>query len=288
MKMQIDAKTKIFAVIGDPIEHSISPQMHNAVFEKLGMNCAYVAFDVGAEDLGDAITCFKALGFGGVNVTIPHKLTCMEHLDGLSKDAEVIGAVNTLEFKGDKIIGHNTDGIGALNALKEGGAGPLGKHVVLLGSGGAARATAVTLALRGGMKSLTILGVVKEELETLVEDIARNTDIDVKGLMMTDGTLASTIKEADILIHGTPVGMFPKVSDTLVPQDLLRPDLSVMDIVYNPRRTRLLSEAEAAGCNTIEGIGMFVGQGAEAERIWLGIDPPVELMRATVLEVLLR
>jgi shikimate dehydrogenase len=280
--MEIDAKTKMFAVIGDPIEHSISPQMHNAVFERLGLNCAYGAFNVKPEDIGDAVRGFRALGFGGVNVTIPHKVSCMEHLDGLSEEARIIGAVNTLEFTEGKVIGHNTDGIGALNALKEGGADPEGKMVVLLGSGGAGRAIAVTLALRGNIKALTILGVVEDELERLLDDIVKNTGAEVEGAMMTDGTKAEAISEADILIHATPVGMHPKVDETLVTSDLLRPDMSVMDIVYNPRRTRLLKEAEKAGCSTIEGLGMFVGQGAEAERIWLGINPPVDLMREVV------
>jgi len=280
--MEIDAKTKLFAVIGDPIEHSISPQMHNAVFQELELNCAYGAFNVKDRNLGDAVRGFKALGFGGVNVTIPHKVTCMEYLDGLSEEARVIGAVNTLEFKDGRIIGHNTDGIGALNALKEGGADPEDKRVVLLGSGGAARAISVTLALRGGIRSLTILGVVEEELANLVDDITKNTDTKAKGLTVTDETKAEAMKEADVLIHATPVGMHPRVEETLVTSDLLRPDISVMDIVYNPRQTRLLKEAEKAGCNTIEGLGMFVGQGAEAERIWLGIEPPVELMREVV------
>lgn len=286
MKMEINAKTKMFAVIGDPIEHSISPEMHNAVFDKLGMNCTYVAFNVMSEDLGDAIKGFKAMGFGGVNVTIPHKLAVMDSIDDLSEEARIIGAVNTLEFKDNKIIGHNTDGIGALSALMEGGADPKGKRVVLLGSGGAARAIAVTIAVRGEIESLTILGVVEDELKKLVDDITKATSANVKGQMMTDETKAEAIKEADILIHATPIGMHPKVDDTLVPSDLFMSEIAVMDIVYNPQRTRLLKEAEKAGCNTIEGIGMFVGQGAEAERIWLGIDPPVDIMRRVVLESL--
>ena len=176
--MNIDAKTKIFCVIGDPIEHSLSPAMHNAVFEKLDLNCCYTAFRIKPENLGNAIKGMQAMEIGGINVTIPHKVSVMDFLDELSEEARIIGAVNTIEM-GEKLKGYNTDGLGAFMALKNGGADPKGKHVLLLGSGGAARAIAVTLALKGEISTLTILGVVKEELEKLAEDISKNTQIKI-------------------------------------------------------------------------------------------------------------
>lgn len=281
----INAKTKLFCVIGDPIEHSMSPAMHNTVFEEMGLNCAYTAFKVEKEFLGDAIKGMKALGIQGVNVTIPHKVSVMDYLDDLSDEARIIGAVNTVKIQ-DKLKGFNTDGIGALRALKNGGADPAGKDILILGSGGAARAIAVTLALQGGISSLTILGVIEEELKRLVEDVSKGTKIKAVGKLMDDRILKEEVQKTDLLIHCTPVGMHPNVDQSIVPLQLLRRDLKVMDIVYNPRETKLIKDAKEAGALTIEGINMFVNQGAESLRIWLGIDAPLELMKDVVLQEL--
>ncbi|MDI6654268.1 MAG: shikimate dehydrogenase [Candidatus Hydrothermarchaeota archaeon] len=281
----MDARTIFFCVIGDPIEHSLSPAMHNAVFKKLGLNCTYAAFRVAPENLGSAIKGMGAMNFGGANVTIPHKVNVIDFLDKLSEEARIIGAVNTIKF-GEKLTGYNTDGYGALRALRSSSADPNGKNILILGSGGAARAIAITLALKGEIASLTILGVVKEELRKLVDDINKGTKIRAAGKMMTDETKKEEIAKADILIHCTPVGMHPKTNETLVTRDVLRKGLVVMDIVYNPLETKLLREAKKAGAKTVGGIEMFVNQGAESERIWLGIDAPVELMRRAVLKEL--
>ncbi len=284
--MNIDAKTKIFCVIGDPIEHSLSPVMHNAVFEKLDLNCCFTAFRIKPENLGNAIKGMQAMEIGGINVTIPHKVSVMDFLDELSEEARIIGAVNTIEM-GEKLKGYNTDGLGAFMALKNGGADPKGKHVLLLGSGGAARAIAVTLALKGEISALTILGVVKEELEKLAEDISKNTQINAAGELLNDSTLGDALSNADILIHATPVGMHPDIDKTLVTADMMEPDLKVMDIVYTPLETKLMREAKEAGVECIiGGVEMFINQGAESEKIWLEIDAPVELMREVVLREL--
>ena len=281
--MNIDAKTKIFCVIGDPIEHSLSPAMHNAVFEKLDKNCTYVAFNIRPEGLQDAIKGMQSMGIAGINVTIPHKINVIDFLDELSEEARIIGAVNTIKT-GEKLVGHNTDGMGALMALKNRGADPKGKDVLLLGSGGAARAIAVTLALRGDVSTLTILGVAEDELKKLVEDISENTKINPTGKLLADNTMQDALSKTDILIHATPVGMHPKTDDTLVTADLMNTKLKLMDIVYTPLETKLMREAKKAGLQTIiGGLDMFVNQGAEAERIWLDIDAPVELMRKVVL-----
>jgi shikimate dehydrogenase len=284
--VNIDAKTKIFCVIGDPIEHSLSPAMHNTVFAKLGKNCCYTAFNIKPENLADAIKGMQAMGIGGINVTIPHKVSVMDHLDELSREARIIGAVNTIKM-GEKLTGYNTDGMGALMALKNGGADPNGRNVLLLGSGGAARAIAVTLALKGKISSLTILGVVKEEIEKLVEDISKDTPITPVGGLLGDTTLKDALSKADILIHATPIGMHPNTDDALVTADLMSPELKLMDIVYTPLETKLMQEAKKAGLDVIiGGLDMFVNQGAEALKIWLGIDAPVELMREVVLKEL--
>ncbi len=284
--MNIDAKTKIFCVIGDPIEHSLSPAMHNAVFEKLELNCRYTAFNVKSSGLPDAIKGMQAMGIGGINVTIPHKVAVMDLLDELSEEARIIGAVNTIQM-GEKLTGHNTDGLGALMALKNGGADPKGRNVVLLGSGGAARAIAVTLALKGEIKSLKILGIVEDELKKLTQDVSQNTPINANGETISDKSLKDSISDADILIHATPVGMHPHTDETLITADMMGPELKLMDIVYTPLETKLIGEAKKAVLSTIiGGLDMFVNQGAEAEKIWLGIDAPVELMRDVVLREL--
>lgn len=282
----INAKTRMFCVIGDPIEHSLSPAMHNAIFEKLDLNCCYTAFRIKPENLGNAIKGMQAMEIGGINVTIPHKVSVMDFLDELSEEARITGAVNTIEM-GEKLKGYNTDGLGAFTALKNGGADPKGKHVLLLGSGGAARAIAVTLALKGEISALTILGVVKEELEKLAGDISKNTQINAAGELLNDSTLGDALSNADILIHATPVGMHPNTDDTLVTADMMEPDLKLMDIVYTPLETKLIQEAREAGVNTIiGGLEMFINQGVESEKIWLGIDAPVDLMREVVLREL--
>ncbi len=284
----MNAKTKLFCVIGDPIEHSMSPIMHNAVFETMKLNCRYTAFKVPKEGLGPAIEGIHALGIGGVNVTIPHKVTVMEHLDSLSEEARIIGAVNTIKF-GDELVGFNTDGMGALRALKNGGADPKGKKVLILGSGGAARAVSVTIALEGEIDSMMILGVDDAERDKLVEDIKQGTSCNAISSNLNEDNIKNEVAKADLLIHCTPVGMHPKVDETIVTKELMRPDLEVMDIVYNPLETRLLKEAKMAGVKkAIEGIDMFVNQGAESLRIWLGIDAPVDLMKKVVLGELSR
>lgn len=284
----MNAKTKLFCVIGDPIEHSMSPVMHNAVFEQMKLNCAYAAFRVEKNNLGDAIKGMRALGIAGVNVTIPHKVEVMKYLDGLSEEARIIGAVNTIKID-SQLVGHNTDGVGALWAMRNARADPRGKKVLILGSGGAARAIAVTLALQGEVDSLRVLGIEDAERERLVRDIKTETDCNVTGARLDKVRLEGDIEKADLLIHCTPIGMHPKVDETLVTADMMRSELEVMDIVYNPMQTKLLKEAKRAGVRAaIGGVEMFVNQGAESLRIWLGIDPPVDLMRKVVAKELER
>jgi shikimate dehydrogenase len=284
--MKIDGKTKLFCVIGDPIEHTLSPAMHNAVFEELGLNCVYTAFRIEPAALGDFVRGARAMGLGGVNVTIPHKVDVIEQLDELAEEARIIGAVNTIKM-GEKLIGHNTDGSGALRALIQGGADPKNNDVLILGSGGAARAIGVTLALRAGISSLTLLGIVEEEMKKLARDITMGTGVEVSWRLMNDETKVKLVGDADIVIHCTPTGMAPKTDQTILTAEEIPADIKIMDIVYTPMETRLMKEAKKAGVKTIiGGLEMFVNQGAEAERIWLDIEPQVNLMREVVLRKL--
>ncbi len=280
----VDARTKVFAVIGSPVEHSLSPQMHNASFAELGLNCIYVAHRVEAHELRDAVAGFKALKYGGVNVTLPHKQAVLSYVSELSDEARAIGAVNTLEFRKGRVVGHNTDGVGALNALREAGVEVDKKRVLIIGAGGAARAIAITLAMRCDVAGITLLGRTKEKLIALARDVERAGAGVTTALLGDD--LRSVVEESDIVIHATPVGMHPRTEETLLRAEHLASKPVVMDIVYTPRETLLLREAKKAGCKTIDGVGMLVHQGAEAERIWLGVEPGVEAMRRAVLEAL--
>lgn len=269
---------KLFGVLGDPVSHSLSPVMHNATFKALGMDCEYHAFRVGKDCLQDAIRGAYALGFGGLNLTIPLKEKALEIVKPTDL-AKQIGAVNTVDFK-QGIIGYNTDGLGAKMALTESGVEIKGKNVLLLGAGGAARAIAFTLATEGA--NVTIANRTQERAISLAKEAGRVGKINPAGL--TD--LKYLVQNSDILINSTAIGMYPKVSETLVTPDMMHSDLVVFDIVYNPLNTRLLREAKTAGAITIDGVKMLVYQGAEAFKIWTGKTPPIDVMEKAVREKL--
>ncbi len=268
---------KLFGVLGDPISHSLSPVMHNAAFKSLGMDCEYHAFRVGASALYNAIHGAHALGFGGLNLTIPLKEKALEIVRPVPL-AKGIGAVNTVDFK-NGITGYNTDGLGARMALEGSGVSISGKKVLLLGAGGAARAIAFTLAKEKA--DITIANRTVDRAEKLAYDIKTGR---VRTSSFED--LKELVMDCDILINSTSTGMFPNVSETLVTSDMMHSDLTVFDIVYNPVNTLLLWEARKAGARTIDGVMMLVYQGAEAFKIWTGVYPPVDVMEKAVREKL--
>ncbi len=248
---------KVYAVLGDPIGHSMSPAMHNAAFGALGMPCIYHAFRVRPSDLRDAIYGAKALGFGGLNLTIPLKEEALKYVES-DPIAARIGAINTIDFA-DGITGYNTDGIGAMRALEDAGVPAIGRNILIIGAGGAARAIAFQFGYSGG--EIVIANRTKERADRLARDViiglselGKTPSIESIGL----GTIPEKIADADILINATSVGMHPDVDATPVPAGLLRPGLAVFDIVYNPRRTRLLLEAEQKGATVIDGVRMLV------------------------------
>jgi shikimate dehydrogenase len=275
--MEINAHTKWCGVIGNPVEHSLSPSIHNAAFRECGLNYVYLAFRV--ERIDDAIRGIRALGnAGGFSVTIPHKVSVMAHLDEVDGTAHHIGAVNTIVLRDGKLTGYNTDASGALRALQEAGTELKDRHVLLLGSGGAARAIAFGLAARTELQRLTILGIDEEERRRLVQDLTA-TGVKVQGGQLDEPHLRDVLPDTQVLIHCTPVGMSPKVEHTCVPAALLHPALTVMDIVYNPRETMLLREAKAAGCRIIPGLDMFLNQAVEQFELWTGRKAPAAVMR---------
>ena len=280
--MDIDARTQFCGVIGNPVSHSLSPAIHNAAFRKLGLNFVYLAWQV--ESIGDAIKGLRALGnFRGASVTIPHKVAAIPFLDHVEGTAQRIGAINTIVAEKSELTGHNTDATGALRALREGGVELKGRRIVVLGSGGAARAIAFALAAESLADTLTLLGIEDLERMTLAKDVRSQTAVAVEDFHLDETILRRVLPDTQVLIHCTPVGMFPKVETTCIPASLLHSDLSVMDIVYNPRETRLLIEAKRSGCKTIPGLEMFLNQAVAQFELWTDQPAPVETMR-TVLE----
>ena len=284
MSAGMSGRTRLCGVIGDPIEHTMSPAMHNAAFTQMGLDYIYVSFQVKEEELDKAIDGMRALNIRGLNVTLPHKVAIIPLLDELDPLAEKIGAVNTISNDDGVLKGYNTDASGFLQALLERGIEPEEKKVVMLGAGGASRAVSFSLVERGA--HLVILNRRLERAEELAGRLSTTLNKEVKALELVADNLAQVLGEADILVNATSVGMSPDINKTPVPSSLLKPGLVVVDIVYNPIRTRLLREAEAVGAKTIGGVDMFVWQGALAFEIWTGAKAPVELMRAEVVRQL--
>ncbi len=282
----ISGKTKLCGVIGDPIEHTMSPVMQNAAFERMGLDYWYVPFRVKKEELGKAIDGMRALNIKGLNVTIPHKVAVIPFLDKLDPLAEKIGAINTIVNDDGTLTGYNTDAAGFLQTLLESGIEPRGKNVVILGAGGASRGISFILAERG--THLVILNrlLELEWAEDLAGRLSETFGEEVGALEMVDENLAGALEKADILVNATSVGMSPSIDETPVPIKLLKPGLVIFDIVYNPIKTRLQREAEQIGAKTISGIDMLVWQGALAFEKWTGVEAPIELMKKEVIRIL--
>ena len=276
---------QVFGVFGDPIAHSLSPTMHNSAFSALGMDCIYHAFRVRPEKLEKAILGAEAMGFGGLNLTVPLKEVALK-LDCIKLDplAERIGAVNTIVFgETGEIKGYNTDGLGAKQALQEAAVEIRGSKLVVAGAGGAARAIAFQLAADGA--EIIVINRTEGRAIELAQDISAAAlpgKVEGRGL----SGLKTLLQDADVLINTTTLGMHPNADTAIATAEELHSGLTVFDIVYNPLETRLLKEAKASGAKPVSGVSMLVYQGAEAFRLWTGIKPPVELMKRTVLDAL--
>ncbi len=277
-------KTKVCGIIGDPIEHTMSPVIHNAVFQNKGIDYIYLAFRVKEEELGKAIAGIKALNMKGLNVTIPHKVAVIQYLDELDPIADKIGAVNTIVNNDGVLKGYNTDAAGFLQSLLERGIEPKGKKVVILGAGGASRAISFILAERGS--SLTILNRTWDRAKTCADRIAETFQSEIVALKLDEDNLAAALSKADILVNTTSIGMSPDIDETPVNAALLKSGLVVSDIVYNPIKTRLQREAELAGATVVSGLDMLVWQGALAFQKWTGLEAPIELMKQEALKLL--
>ena len=280
--MKIKGSTNIVGLIGHPVEHSFSPPMHNAAFDALNMDYAYVAFDVNPNDLKSAIEGAESLNIKGFNVTIPHKVDVMQYLDELDEVARLIGAVNTIDFKNLK--GYNTDGIGAVKAIEE-VTSIKNKNVVVAGAGGASRAISFYI-VKYGAESLTILNRNEAKAESLASDVS---DSGLIGEVASDSinAIGNYMESADVLIDATPLGMHPNINDEpIVKADMMDEDLVVFDAVYNPNETVLIKEAIKANAKPVYGIKMLLYQGAESFKIWTGKTAPVDVMEKALRNTL--
>ena len=278
--MEISATTRLLGILGDPVSHSISPAMHNRAFAELGLPYVYLAFKANQAELVAAVAAMRSLDALGFNVTMPNKTSVLSLLDELSPEARIIGSVNTVVNRDGKLVGYNTDGLGFVRSLEEEGIAVVGKRILMAGAGGAARSVAIQLALDGAAQ-LVIINRSLEKAVEICDVVARNIPrCRIRSLELNDGNLRSSLAEADIFINATALGMHPNEELCIVSSaDMLRPSLVVADFIYTPRTTALLRMAEAAGCTSINGLGMLLWQGAAAFRLWTGVDMPVESIR---------
>ncbi|RKJ05932.1 shikimate dehydrogenase [bacterium D16-54] len=277
--MEISGHTRLLALIGSPVGHSGSPAMQNYSCQKMGVDGAYLAFDVKEEETRAAFEALRLLNVMGFNVTMPCKTAAAVCCDELSKAAELIGAVNTVVKDKTRFVGYNTDGYGWVRNCRENGVEMKGKKMTIAGSGGAATAIEITAALEG-MQEMSIFAIRDDFWENAVktvEKIHRN----VPGCKVELYDLADKerfyheIRESDIFTNGTRVGMKPGDGETLIEdRSIFHKGLAVTDVVYNPRETRLIVEAKEAGCRTVPGIGMLLWQGAEAFKLFTGKEMP--------------
>ncbi len=271
MNFKIDQYTELYGVIGNPVRHSLGPLMHNAAFSHKGVNAVYIAFE--SNDIKGAIKGMRSLGIKGMSVTIPYKSSVMPFLDEIDPLAREIGAVNTIVNNNGKLTGYNTDATGALNALSD-VVQVNGKRCVIIGAGGAARAIGYILK-----KNSADLMIANRSAER-GKELSRSLDAAfIKLEQVLD-------VEVDILINTTSVGMSPNTEFSPVSEDVLKPGMTVMDIIYNPGTTKLLHLASQKGCHTVNGLSMFINQGAEQFRLWTGKDTPVDVMKKVVEEYL--
>jgi shikimate dehydrogenase len=276
--LTISGHTRPFAVLGHPIGHTLSPVMHNAAFAALGLDAIYLAFDVKPERLMNVLPAMRSMGFGGVNLTIPHKEVAFRGLDQLDASARLLGAVNTVQFAENGIVGHNTDGFGFLRALEEAfGRNTKEDAVFVLGSGGAGRAVAL-MAAQAGAREVTLADLDRARSERVGEEIRGHFPAVAVQVVASLTEQAAAARKADLVVQATPVGMKPE-DQSLLPPEAFRPGQRAFDLIYHVAQTVFMRAARAGGAEVANGLGMLLHQGARAFHIWTGMDPAVPAMR---------
>lgn len=286
MTKPITGQTRLAGLFALPARHSISPIMHTTAFQALGIDAVYLAFDVEPENLTQAVAMIKQFDMLGVNLSMPHKMAGLELMDELSDAAKLIGAINTIVPKDGKLIGHNTDGVGFMRALAAEDVAVIGQEITIIGAGGAATAI-ISQAALDGVKAIHVFNrkdaffdKIQDKLTTIKE--ATGCQITLTDLADHEA-LQTAISNSALLVNATGVGMKPH--DDLIPLSdltLLRSDLAVFDVIYNPRKTLLLAEAEKVGAKTLNGLGMLLYQGAAAFELWTGEKMPIDLIKPLV------
>lgn len=275
-------KQELTGVFGHPVAENPSQAMVEAAYRHHGLDWRYLTLEVRPEDLGAAVKGARAMGFAGFNCTIPHKVAVIEHLDGLGESAEVMGAVNCVVRRGDRLIGENTDGKGFVASLRP-LVDPSGKRLVMFGAGGAARAIGVEMALAGA-SHITVVNRSRERGESLVALLRERLGIETE-FVPWEGDYAVPAS-TDIVVNATSIGLYPEVDARLnLDPESLRPEMVVADVIPNPPRTRLVRDAEARGCRVIDGLGMLVAQGVIGIEFWTGTTPDPAAMRRALEEV---
>jgi len=278
----ITGETKVTGIIGYPLTYTLSPLMHNGAFEAKGLNYKYLPFVVEEKDLRAAVEGIKALKIRGVNVTMPHKEAVVGLLDELSPEARVIGAVNTINNESGRLVGYNTDGIGFIKSLQEEGFDPAGKTTIILGTGGAAKAVAVSL-IQAGVSGIALIGRTPGKAEGLKAHLEENFEgISIKTLSFEDD-LADTFQIGDLIINATPIGMKESGDLLPVPLELISNRHLIYDLIYTPLDTALIKKAREKGARAANGLGTLIYQAAAAFEIWTGTSAPIDVMRHALM-----
>lgn len=278
MMKPVSGHTQLYAVLGHPIGHSLSPVMHNAAMEALGMDALYLAMDAPPDRLMPILQALAAHRFGGVNLTIPLKEVAFENLARLDESAELLGAVNTVVFADEGPCGYNTDGYGFLAAVRDDlDLSTKDRNILVVGAGGAGRAVALVCA-REGAASVTVSDLDEYRAENVVQDIHRLKRVEQADTAVGEDALRAAARTADLIVQATPIGMKPD-DPSLLPADAFHAGQAVFDLIYMYPETAFLREAAAAGARTAAGLGMLMHQGARAFELWTGVQPPLEVMR---------
>jgi shikimate dehydrogenase len=287
MNQEIRGDTRIVGLLGYPVAHSISPQIHNHAFRSLNLNFAYVPFEVPPQGLGKVIQALRSLKFAGANVTIPHKRNACNYCDIISPLSNVTGTVNTLYLKDGLLYGTTTDPEGFYRALSSMSFDFNGSNIVILGNGGTARTLAYSVTIEKKPASLTIVGRNETKVSSLAQEIRVNTGFNVAYSTFDNKELSTIMENCGLLVNTTNVGMHPNINETPLESKYFHSSMTVFDVIYNPGNTRFLAEAAKAGCGTQNGLKMLLYQGLASSKLWSGIDVPESIYNIEELQNLI-
>ena len=282
----VTVDTKLISLLGYPLKQTFAPQMFNQTFKKLNMDYFYFPIEIENDKLEAVVNGIRCMNYAGFNVTKPNKIKILDYLDELDELADKIGSVNVVVIKGGKLKGYNTDGIGFVQALLDETGMDLGQNTFFIfGAGGASRALSATLAHQG-VKRLYIIDKIDQASTSLVDDINRKIRECAEFIAFDNAPVRQLLLKSNVLVNASGVGMYPHLENTPVDKKFLYKDLFVYDITYNPLKTRLLLDAEEAGCKTMNGIGMVINQGIKGFALMTGKPEPTEIMKAAMYNII--